>query len=66
MHRLAILACLLLCAPLHAQDQRTLLRQGMRLENEGKIEEAITVYEPLLARYARNTSVLYRLASAYQ
>ncbi len=47
-------------------DERALLRQGMKLENGGQIEAAIRVYEGLHSRNSRNTSVIYRLASAYQ
>jgi len=48
------------------QDERSLLRQGMKLQNEGQTEAAILVYERLRDRNARNISVVYRLASAYQ
>ena len=47
-------------------DERQLLRQGMKLESEGQIEAAITIYERLLNLNTRNVSVIYRLASTYQ
>ena len=64
---LGLLLFLALTAGITAQaDERSLLRQGRALENQGEIEEAIHVYEQLRDRNPRSISVIYRLASAYQ
>ena len=66
--RLLLVCCVatLLATTVSAQDNRQLLRQAIQLENDGQIKMAISLYERLLARSRRNTSVLYRLATAYQ
>ena len=59
-----IIVLLLLSGGLLAQTSET-LRRGMQFETEGNLEAAISVYEDILST-GRNTTILYRLASAYQ
>src|SRR5438045_5067151 len=41
------------------------IRSGIALYDQGKIDAAIAVYEPLLAASPDNTAVMYELAMSY-
>jgi len=63
----AVVAVLLGVSSLAAQqDDRRLLQTALKLENDGQVEAAVAIYEQLVRKNIRNTTVVYRLSSAYQ
>ena len=65
MNRTVITVALFLLLASDVIAQSNQLRRGILLENGGKTEAAILVYEDILSK-GRNTGALFRLASAYQ
>jgi tetratricopeptide (TPR) repeat protein len=62
--RLALLL-LFLAAPLFAQSEADIIRQGIALFDQGKIDESIAKYREVLAKNPSNVTAIHELALAY-